>query len=254
MNMEQLSLLIPLLWMSYMPTKKFPAFQTAYSIGAPCPAHIPAVIKRDVYDISQMKNISEDDIVIFHGGEDISSAIYNKNKNKFNHGADICSIRDAFELECYDLGVAANAFLYGICRGAQLLCALAGGSLVQHTTGHGSGFHGIVDLLTGEKLKTNSYHHQMMYPFDLPKDEYIIIAKTDEEYLDEHRLYHGEPNELLHMPCEPEVVWFPTIRGFGVQGHPEWLDSHDNPFVSYVVNYMTDLSFESTADFELEDC
>ena len=60
--------------------------------------------------------------------------------------------RDTREMEiylkCYELGIP----MLGVCRGAQLLCAYAGGSLVQDVNGH-TGTEHFVETYSGGYLK-----------------------------------------------------------------------------------------------------
>ncbi len=117
--------------------------------------------------------------------------------------------------------------IIGVCRGAQALCVFAGGKLVQHVTGHASGNH-YVTTTDGEILLTTSCHHQMMYPWDI---DYELLAWSSDS---KSTMYLGEDNKPLKADgfCEPEVVYFPRVRGLAIQGHPEWMGANDE-FVHY---------------------
>ena len=169
------------------------------------------------------KNIFEADCLMLTGGEDVDPATYGEPVGKFTHYSD----RDAYELDAFRIAQRQGIPTIGICRGAQLLCALAGGSLVQHTTGHTRG-HPIVTN-EGEEYVMSSLHHQMMRP---ERTEHVMIAWSKEAlsscYLD------GRDQEIYghEKPKEPEIVYFPTIRGLGIQGHPEMLPEN-HPTVEY---------------------
>jgi gamma-glutamyl-gamma-aminobutyrate hydrolase PuuD len=107
-----------------------------------------------------------------------------------------------------------------------MLCALAGGFLIQHVNNH-SGYHPVVTE-DGYEFTVNSIHHQMMYPFDV---EHEILAKTQKNL---SAVHYDEDNKIV-MPFEPEYVYFPTVKGFAVQWHPEMMDD-DSPATQYVLD------------------
>ena len=114
--------------------------------------------------------LSDNDVVLFGGGSDISPTIYNKICNPVTGATNKLSNRDEIEVEVFKQGSKAGSKFVGICRGAQLLCALSGGYLVQHVDNHAS-LEGH-DILTndGRVMNVSSSHHQMMVPFDVPHD------------------------------------------------------------------------------------
>lgn len=177
---------------------------------------------KTVYDPNHIER--KDAILILHGGADISPSIYGAKPNKYTLADETPSFRDRTELNLAKKAIEMGVPIFGICRGAQLLCAMNGGKLVQHVTGH-HGNHRI-ETNDGEVIKTNSAHHQMMFPGDT---EHELIAwsnyKISKEYL-------GEDEEKLPVEKEPEIIFFPKIKGLGIQGHPEWL-SKDTNFVKY---------------------
>ena len=68
-------------------------------------------------------------------------------------------------------------------------------------------------------MKTTSCHHQMMYPYDIDHELLAWAAPA------RSRFYHGETTKTLDSMAdkrEPEVVYFPSIQGLAIQGHPEW--------------------------------
>ena len=160
--------------------------------------------------------ISKGDIVIFHGGTDINAALYGEVPSKYNDSPD--HGRDAYEIDIYKECVEVGAFCLGICRGAQLLCVLNGGKLIQHIAdgSHRMCNHELTftkdNLFYDRPITTNSDHHQAM----LPSKEGVLIA------------YHKDI-------CE--MVWYPLTSTFCVQGHPEWL-SDSEEFVVFVNNFI----------------
>lgn len=166
------------------------------------------------------------DGLVIWGGADISPCIYGQKAAKWCGAGDEMSMRDAVEVAVVAEAIKQGVPIIGVCRGAQLVCAMAGGKLVQHVNHH-SGDH-LITTKDGMKLVTNSYHHQMMYPFDVKHD--LIAWTTDNRAT----IYMGETGEMDEMndKVEPEVVYFPEIKALGIQGHPEFLDPEDE-FVMY---------------------
>lgn len=152
-------------------------------------------------------------MLVLWGGEDISPAIYGQKAVKA-HSGDIPSRRDMCEVTLAHAAVKMGIPILGICRGAQLLCALGGGSLYQHVDNHAGPNH---DMIVGhEVIETNSVHHQMM----ITTEEMEVIgytpARSPLKWLD-------QSDPITNKDAEPEVVYIPKMKALCVQGHPEWL-------------------------------
>lgn len=182
------------------------------------------------------------DALVLWGGEDISPSIYKQRACTKTMAGNRLSHRDAMELGLLKAATEAGIPIIGVCRGAQMVCAFAGGKLVQHVTGH----HQTHAITTKEKksLMTTSVHHQMMYPFDV-KHELIAWAENrlSTTYIGED---DAEITEARNHP-EPEIVYFPDVKALAIQGHPEFVSdgqTHLQPFVRYcnekVVEYLLD--------------
>lgn len=176
---------------------------------------------------------------IIWGGADISPTIYGQKPNPHTGATTNLSSRDEIEVavgrRCIELGIP----VIGICRGAQLMCCLSGGSLVQHVEGHAGGYHKIVTK-EGEEYNCPSLHHQMMYPFHEGLD-FEKIAWTPEP---RSKVYQGEPVndptlgeavKLLETGFEPEILWFPKTKSLCIQSHPEFINEIKHPFVQYTL-------------------
>lgn len=167
------------------------------------------------------KDLSNIAAVILWGGSDISPSLYDE-KAFSNSGPTHPTERDLFEWELCRQAVEQDIPIIGVCRGAQLLCAFAGGKLIQNVTGH----HGEHDIIcnTGEIFEVSSSHHQMLYPFDIPHEMLAWGSKK----LSKVYQPKGALSDNMEKPSyvEPEVVYFPEINGFGIQCHPEWHNSH----------------------------
>ena len=175
-----------------------------------------------------VKNIHEANIVIFTGGADISPDIYYAEKHSTTF---YNKERDQFEILAYDEALRSKKkpLLLGICRGAQLLCALNGGKIIQNVNNHTSS-HGMLMLDSNLIITTTSCHHQMMFPFHLPDDYYEILAQSDKKY---SHYYQGDGFIESEVLVEPEIIFFPKTKSLCIQGHPEFCRSNEEPFVIY---------------------
>lgn len=173
---------------------------------------------------------TKNSILILHGGQDISPAIYNHKPSHWTQAEDHMSTRDLSEVLLARRAIELGIPIFGICRGAQLSCALAGGSLIQHVNGHGGGYHDVVTN-TGEEYTTSTCHHQMMNPQEV---DHELLAWSAPSL---SKMYVVENEELINMEVEPEVVFFPKIKALGIQGHPEWMPN-SSKFVQYCLNLV----------------
>lgn len=154
------------------------------------------------------------DIIVFNGGADIGSSIYGENNIR---GVPYTpSNRDLNEIDLFN-GVQNGKtprLLVGICRGAQLLNCLSGGTLWQDVNNHGRD-HSMVDLRSGETLPITSTHHQMMRP-----------GHGAEIWGVSHEATHKEAEAIVIDGCKEddmEVVWYSKTGALCIQGHPEYV-------------------------------
>lgn len=176
-----------------------------------------------------VNNIKDCDILCLNGGADIGTEIYHETPvygsgfGSYEHK----SRRDQLEIDQYKEAKRMGKFIFGICRGAQLITCLEGGSLWQHVNKH-FGNHPIKDQFTGEIYSTTSVHHQMMRP---PKGvNYQVIASCarSDYRVSQHIIEEG-------LGDDPEIIWYPDCRALCVQGHPEYASK------SAFADYCTDL-------------
>ena len=160
-----------------------------------------------------VSNINEADLVQFTGGADIHPSLY---KHDVHPSTYFSLSRDKYEVAAFHYCKDNKIPMAGICRGAQLFTAMTGGWLWQDVDGH-QGYHDVIDTVTGEVFNCNSIHHQMMFP---PKTAKILaIAKESSR---KERCAQGRIIiRRKEMDDDPEVVFFPTVRALGFQGHPE---------------------------------
>lgn len=183
--------------------------------------------------------------ILLWGGTDIHPSYYQEKAHYSSqvYGAKTPSKRDQDEWRAMVYAKANNIPIIGVCRGAQFLCVFAGGRLIQDVSGHGSGSHLVSCLVNGEvaKYETTSCHHQMMYPYNV--DHVLLAASSTKKSV----CYSSGPGaELVDMTdrAEPEVVYFPSINGFAIQGHPEWMNESD-AFVQWCLSSIEEHCFST---------
>lgn len=162
-------------------------------------------------------DITPDDCLVVWGGADISPSLYNKETSRFTHADDRPSMRDNYEWALMQRAKELDIPIIGVCRGAQMLCALAGGFLIQDVTNHGRSHK--VETYDGKVLNVSSVHHQMMYPWPVA---HKILAWSKQK----QSTHYKDVNTDVNVPVEPEFVYFPTVRGLAVQWHPEFMDEN----------------------------
>lgn len=181
------------------------------------------------------------DALVIWGGEDISPSLYNERPSRFTGAGPLPSRRDIVERDACLAAIKRGIPLIGVCRGAQLLCALAGGRLIQHVEGHGRNH--MMQTHDDLRIITNSYHHQMMFPYDV---EHKLLAWASPKVSNMHINQDGQNDPAMAVHSEPEIVWFPKIKGLAIQGHPEFVANPDeSPFVQYCLDLIDEYILES---------
>lgn len=190
-----------------------------------------------IYNHKHVDSIEKADIVIFTGGADVSPILYDE-KNKYSYSD---NLRDMEELSAWAMAKAEEKPCLGICRGSQFLTVINGGKLIQDVDNHGiMGTHNITNNnkeCPVKQLEITSTHHQMLYPFNLSKDKYEIIAHSSErrstKYLTGFGSYSKDEVEV-----EPEIVFYNKSKDLAIQGHPEYMDLDSNAvkYCNWLIN------------------
>jgi len=161
------------------------------------------------------------DLVVFTGGEDIDPVLYGEDPIK--ECGTLNPRRDQHEVEVFNNAKNFNIPMIGICRGAQFLNVMNGGTLWQHVDNHTMG-HKARCLLTGEIITVTSTHHQMMRPPE--SAEVVMIAHQDSNRDTPSLCTTKLADKCTQYPgladCDPEVVWFEKTKCLCVQFHPEY--------------------------------
>jgi putative glutamine amidotransferase len=170
-------------------------------------------------------DVAKCDAVVVWGGADISPTFYGEEPGPHMYVGQP-SRRDILEWDVMQVAKKHKVPVIGICRGAQMLCAAAGGKLWQHTDIHGNS-HPIVTN-DGKTLMTSSVHHQMMR-LDNTRHEVLAVDPRPQTVYD-------SCNNAVELKESPEVVDFPEW-GLAIQGHPEFMDKRSE-FVEYCLSLI----------------
>lgn len=169
--------------------------------------------------------------LIIWGGLDINPRMY-KNKRSFYAGR-----YSNFEDEVDSKKILENLFLnkpvIGICRGAQMLCVLAEGTLYQHSLGHTNNLDNL-KTWDGHEHKALSDHHQIMRP----KGRHEVLA-----YSNRTTRVWEEFDVEKDVENVPEIIWYPEQRWLAIQPHPEW-EEKDSAFLKWVNALILDLEID----------
>lgn len=159
------------------------------------------------------------DVVVFPGGADVNPKVYGQPahpRTAFNDDL------DAKDTLAFNRAVSLGKKLVGICRGAQFLCAKAGGKLVQDQTDIDVNHN--VFTYDGRIITCSSAHHQAMFPWDMPKDQFQVLGWALGRSMYHNGSTYTEELVIGKVPLnmEVELAFFPGISALGIQPHPEW--------------------------------
>ncbi len=162
--------------------------------------------------------IEDADLVQFCGGEDVWPGLY---KERPLEGTSFNLQRDRYEKAMFNLAVEFDCAIAGICRGAQFVHVMNGGSLYQHVDNHALR-NGHYSTLTEEfkdlnpnPLHCSSTHHQMMR-----EGEGVVILHSKQS-----TIKHGQTGALCaekHFVRDVEAMWHEETKSFCYQPHPEY--------------------------------
>lgn len=199
-----------------------------------------------VRDPSELKE--GDAGLILWGGADINPEFYKHPMHRSTHPG---GLRDRLEWSLLQRAIELGMPIFGVCRGAQMLCAAAGGYLIQDVHGHHG--HHLVTTIDDHTFSVNSIHHQMMAGLEQVDHELVGWSTTR---LSERYGYEFK-NDQQYIPAEgwkePEFVYFPKINGYAIQWHPEAM-TVDSQATQYILNYIRKKEQERADQFSVITC
>ena len=166
------------------------------------------------------------DLICFSGGSDVSPMLYEEaslteTQCDPNRDQVCCDLFYRYE--------GKKPFV-GICRGAQFLNVINGGSLYQHVDNHG-GTHPAEDASDGKEYMVTSTHHQMMIPGE--EGEIVLFGElsTSKE----------PPMFDENLEKDVECVYYQDTNSLCFQPHPEYTSPEQDSqkiFWDYLNQYL----------------
>lgn len=155
------------------------------------------------------RDLDAADAICFTGGPDVEPRIYGEETLPKTF-----YIRDRDKMDRAALQRSHGKLRVGICRGAQFLNVMNGGTLWQHVEGH-TVYHDLVDKETGEVVRVTSTHHQEMRP--TKSAEILAVANV--------ATLKQAPGINLKGALKDddiEAVWYNSTKSLCFQPHPEF--------------------------------
>lgn len=158
------------------------------------------------------------DFIVLMGGADINPFWYKQAKHSLTHRTDHSF--DHMTATLAEFALMNNKNLIGICRGAQFINAISGGSMYQHVDNHHR-HHDLIDLQSGQKYRVNSIHHQMMIPHESAE---IVAVADGPVAMHLHYMEGSEEKMKVNTGDEPEVeaLFYRETKALCFQAHPEY--------------------------------
>jgi hypothetical protein len=172
------------------------------------------------FDVIGVSRIEDAELVTFPGGSDVNPLLYG-HKNSKCYISEHSKQDDIIKLKEMEFCVKNNIPMVGICRGGQLLTVMAGGTLIQDVS-HPS-WHSLTTF-EGNIIQTVSIHHNMFNPYcpQIGKTVEFETLAWAENLSHKHTWQDGKDYVFPEgVRKEVEIVYYPEIRGFAIQGHPE---------------------------------
>lgn len=120
------------------------------------------------------------DFLVICGGVDIDPYFYGGSKQMSRKVWYPRHNRDFVDFTHIKQAYDSKKKIIGICRGLQSINVASGGLMIDDINDHQAyGMLHPIKLLDGSEMKVNSRHHQMVYPFNLPRDHYSIIGWSE---------------------------------------------------------------------------
>ena len=159
-------------------------------------------------------NLADADICLFTGGPDVDPQLYGQKKHKTTY---LSEQRDTEDLDAYIN--SEHCLRVGVCRGAQFLNVMNGGSLWQDVNNHRAP-HFMVDLQTGQNLWVTSTHHQMMIPGETAYR--VAVCHCADRKETDTKIWTKDSAKKRDPEADDwEVLWYEESSSLCFQPHPE---------------------------------
>ena len=193
-------------------------------------------IAKDVDTVSEPEELKQtNSALVIWGGSDINPEYYRHPMHRTTHPG---GLRDKREWGLLQQAIDKGISIIGVCRGGQMLTAAAGGYLIQDVENHVG--HHDVTTQDGKEFEVNSIHHQMMVPGDAEHELVAWSSKPLSVGRDGKPYYSYRDNQDFLPPenwKEPEFIFYPKIRGYAIQWHPEGMNLKSQA-TQYILNYI----------------
>ena len=175
------------------------------------------------------------DLVVFTGGEDVHPSLYDEPA----HPSTSSNLwRDFQEKKEFGFAYQSRKRLVGICRGAQFLCVMAGGKLVQDQAPQPH-YHWM-QTLEGKRILVTSTHHQAQFPWGIPPAYRQLLGWT-EGLSKWHEDGRGKEIVNTGTGIEVEVCKYTEIKALCIQPHPEYYYGHKGKDFEDSIAYFQNL-------------
>lgn len=169
--------------------------------------------------------------LILWGGVDINPKLYGESPLSYTQKSN--DNRDTLEISNIHRAIEDKTPIIGVCRGAQLLCILNGGSLYQHS--EPSSQNHKIQTKDGKLFNTVSAdHHQIMKP----KGNYILYGYNP----DPVKVWITE-NLSAWRGYTTEIAYWPDTKCLAIQPHPEW-EEKNSDFLNWLNNLIKELEIK----------
>ncbi len=169
-------------------------------------------------------NAYKADLICFIGGADVNPALYDHQVHPTT-GYNIPT--DDWSMGLYKIATETGVPMVGICRGAQFLNVMNGGTMYQDVNGHAIGRTHEMELLSdGSKWQVSSTHHQMMNPglggrvlgVAHISSYRVLWSTTSNRWVDPRDFNVNDFPDV-------EIVYYEDTNSLCFQPHPEFFGS-----------------------------
>lgn len=194
---------------------------------------------------SKAHSLEEADLVVFGGGSDVSPSLYGAEP----HVRSMVNLsRDAADARVYLRALELGIPMTGICRGAQFLHVMNGGTLYQHVDNH-TGDHTIWDRAQKKIVnKVSSVHHQLCKAGNKGMEVIATTTKATQRWIN-NDVFDGK-GVAVDNSEDVEAFYYRDTCCFGVQGHPEYYDYDE--YAQWYIEYLFEM-YNTNPDITLNN-